>query len=126
MVQGDVSLNQVHTTPSRKLTFLSFKLTFLSTKLSTGEQLRDENKLATERTAENLVFREDVLTVGGLYTFRLTATFDVEGVEGMQLETYAELKVIINSPPCAGAFLVHPRSAKELEEPKISLVRCQQ
>ena len=39
VVQGDVSLNQ----------------------------LRDENKLATERTAENLVFREDVLTIGSKY-----------------------------------------------------------
>eukprot|EP01043_Picozoa_sp_COSAG02_P070463 COSAG02_NODE_12488_length_1538_cov_0.861015_1_plen_508_part_01 len=71
------------------------------------DQLRQENKLATERTAENLVFRVNVLTVGGFYNFRLRATFAFGAEEdAMTMETYAELEVQVNSPPCAGAFLV--------------------
>ena len=39
------------------------------------DQLRVEDKLATTRFAENLVFRNNVLSIGGFYKFRLTSTF---------------------------------------------------
>lgn len=76
--------------------------------------LRDENKLATERTAENLVFRVNTLTVGGKYSFRLRATFAFsEDEDAMTMETYAELEVQVNSPPCAGAFYVQNFAVEE-------------
>lgn len=58
--------------------------------------------LATPITLNTLVIRSRVLTPGGEYTFRLSAT-DPTGTRG-----YADIKVIVNAPPRGGYILAEP------------------
>jgi hypothetical protein len=71
-------------------------------------------QLSSGSTSLGLTMKANTFSVGGVYTFHLTAKYFLQG--GEESETIGQVDIFINESPSGGNFLVSPDSGEALSD----------